>query len=90
MARTNWMETASALVIGIGVGTAIGLLFAPRSGQKTRDYLAGSAQDKLDEAVATGQKWANLVQQRVNEAKEQIRGAAEAGERAYRQAENAS
>jgi hypothetical protein len=52
MRRLGWPEAVSAFLVGIGVGAAIGILFAPQSGEETRDYLIGTAQDKLDEANA--------------------------------------
>jgi len=88
MRRNSWPETVSAFAVGIGVGAALGLLFAPRSGEDTRDYIVGGAQDKLDEAVATGRKWARRAEQGVDNAKERVTDAAQAGERAYREAKN--
>ena len=39
------MNTASCFLFGIGVGTAAGLLMAPRSGVKTRRLIADAAKD---------------------------------------------
>jgi gas vesicle protein len=100
MSRNRWPETVSAFVIGMGVGAALGVLFAPQSGEDTRDYLVGTAKDGLDQAVgtardgvdhvtATGRKWARRAQQTVDEARSQVQDAAEQGEKAYRQAKNA-
>jgi gas vesicle protein len=61
-------------------------LFAPQSGEDTRDYLVGAAQDKLDEAVSTGQKWANRAKKNVDEATDYVKDAADAGQKAYRDA----
>lgn len=92
--RNNWAETVSIFAIGVGVGAALGVLFAPQSGDETRDYLIGSAKDGLDNAVETGQKWAQRAQEGINQAKdqvrEQVRQATEVGERAYREAKNSS
>lgn len=86
MKNTGWTETVTAFVVGIGVGAAIGLLFAPQSGEDTREYLAGAAQDKLDEAVSTGQKWAGRAKKNVEDATDYVKDAADAGQRAYRDA----
>ena len=37
-----------ALIAGVGIGFGLGLLFAPRSGARTRAALARSANDQLD------------------------------------------
>ena len=81
MKRMGWPETASAFLVGIGVGAAIGILFAPQSGEDTRDYLVGTAQDKLDQAVSTGQKWANRAKKNVDDATDFVKDAADAGQR---------
>lgn len=92
--RNNWAETVSIFAIGVGVGAALGVLFAPQSGDDTRDYLIGSAKDGLDSAVATGQKWAQRAQDGINQTKdqvrEQVRQASDAGEHAYREAKNSA
>jgi gas vesicle protein len=86
MKRIGWPETVSAFLVGIGVGAAIGILFAPQSGEETRDYLVGTAQDRLDEAVSTGQKWADRAKKNVDDATDFVKDAADAGQRAYREA----
>jgi len=88
MRKNGWSESVSIFAIGMGVGAALGILFAPRSGDDTRDYLDGTAQDKLDEAVEAGRGWARSAEQSVDEAKERVREAAQAGERAYREAKS--
>jgi gas vesicle protein len=100
MSRNRWPETISAFMIGIGVGAALGVLFAPQSGEDTRDYLIGTAKDGLDQAASTardgvdqitqtGRKWARRAQQTVDDARAQVQDAAEQGEKAYRTAKNA-
>jgi len=88
MRKNGWSETVSVLAVGMGIGAALGILFAPRSGEETRDYLVGGAQDKLDDAVQTGRQWARRAEQTVDDAKERVREAAQAGERAYRESKN--
>jgi gas vesicle protein len=87
-AKHNWTESISAFAIGIGVGAALGVLFAPRSGNDTRDLIAETAQEQLDGAIAAGHKLTQRAQQGIDQVKGQVRQAAEVGERAYREAKN--
>jgi gas vesicle protein len=101
MRKMRWQETASAFVIGIGVGAALGILFAPQSGEDTRDQLADGAQDTLDEAVSSGRKWirrakrnvddaTDYVKKNVDDVTDFVKDAAGEGQRAYREAKKAS
>ena len=38
----------SAFLLGLGVGVGIGMLFAPKSGQETRDMIKNKANDSAD------------------------------------------
>ena len=88
MARMKWQGTASGLLIGIGVGVAIGMLLAPKSGKDTRDQIVGTVKDGLDGAIAKGQNLTRRVQQTLDDAKERVKDAADAGEQAYRDAKS--
>ena len=57
--RNRWPETIGVFAVGIAVGTALGILLAPRSGEETRDYLAA----KADEA----REYARLAKQAVQQ-----------------------
>jgi len=72
------------------VGTVLGVLFAPRSGEETRESLAESARDGLDRAITEGKKWVRQTQQTVDDVKSQLRNAVDAGERVYEQAKGGS
>lgn len=37
----------TSFLIGVGIGIGVGLLFAPRAGEDTRDWIAEIADDKL-------------------------------------------
>jgi gas vesicle protein len=88
--RMKWTESISAFVVGLGVGAALGVPFAPRSGDDTREYILESAKDGVDGAVAAGQKLIQRAQQGVDEAKGRMRQAKEVGEQAFREAKNLS
>jgi gas vesicle protein len=40
----------SYFLVGLGVGALLGILFAPQSGEDTREYLAGRAEEGRDYA----------------------------------------
>jgi gas vesicle protein len=88
--RMRWSESISAFVLGLGVGAAIGVLFAPRSGDDTREYILETAKDGVDRVVAAGQKLTQRAQQGVEEAKGRVRHAKQVGEQAFREAKNSS
>jgi gas vesicle protein len=88
--RMRWTESFSTFIVGLGVGAAIGVLFAPRSGDDTREYILESAKDSVDGAVAAGQKLIQRAQQGVDEAKGRVRHAKKVGEDAFREAKNSS
>ena len=88
--RMRWTESISAFVVGLGVGAALGVLFAPRSGDDTREYILESAKDGVDGAVAAGHKLTRRAQQGIDEAKGRVRQAKEVGEQAFREAKNSS
>jgi len=89
-ARNNWTGSISAFAVGVGVGAALGVLFAPRSGNDTRECLLESAQEHLDGAIAAGHKFTQRAQEGIDQIKGQVRQAADVGERAYREAKNSS
>ncbi len=88
--RMRWTESISAFVVGLGAGAALGVLFAPRSGEDTREYILASAQDGVDGSVAASQKLTQRAQQGIDEAKGRVRQAKEVGEEAFRDAKNSS
>ena len=95
--RNKWSQSISVFAVGIGVGAALGILFAPRSGEDTRDALKESANDLvdtvndgLDTATSATRNWARRAKDGIGEATDQVRHAADVGERAYHEAKNAA
>ena len=77
---------------GIGIGAAVGILFAPQSGEETREILMSKAEEGRDyvrkrgrEAREQAGQWAQKGKEAINSQKEQIRSAVEAGRQAYRE-----
>ena len=86
MSVRKWQGAASGMLIGLGVGVGIGVLLAPKSGKETRDQITGSVKDGLDSAVARGQDLTRLAQRSLEDARDRLRDAADAGEQAYKDA----
>lgn len=82
-------------LMGFGIGLAAGVLFAPKSGAETRDYISNRASEGTDYLVQQGQqlrdKASDLMEQgksAVMASKETLTNAAQSGIRAAQQAYN--
>jgi gas vesicle protein len=85
----------SAFLLGLGVGVGIGMLFAPKSGQETRQYIKDKAGEGSDfikqrgsEFKQNASEWVDKGKEAVGRQKDQIADAMEAGRQAYRNAMN--
>lgn len=83
----------SYFFLGLGLGVAAGLLFAPKSGPETRDMLMSKANEGgeyLKRRSAEIRDQANDVLERgkstVNKQRDNLMSAVEAGKQAYREA----
>jgi gas vesicle protein len=77
---------------GLGIGAAVGLLFAPHSGEETRQILMSKAEEGRDyvkkrarDARDQAEQWAARGKEVIHAQKEQLRTAVEAGRQAYRE-----
>jgi gas vesicle protein len=80
----------SYFLAGIGIGALVGILFAPKSGEETRDYLS----QRADEGKEYAQRKARELRERADDLvqrgkqaasrqKESISAAVDAGREAY-------
>ncbi|MBI3666082.1 MAG: YtxH domain-containing protein [Acidobacteria bacterium] len=83
----------SYFLFGLGMGVAIGVLFAPKSGQETRETLKSKASEGRDYLRRRGEEVLDSTTEILNRGKgvfqtqkEQLASALEAGKQAYRQA----
>lgn len=77
---------------GLGIGAVVGILYAPQSGNETREILMAKAEEGRDyvrrraqQAREQAEQWATKGKEVINSQKEQIRSAVEAGRQAYRE-----
>jgi gas vesicle protein len=83
----------SSFLMGLGVGVAIGMLFAPKSGQETREIIKNKAGESADYMKQRGSEFGQKASEWVDRGKEALRSqrenlndAVEAGKQAYREA----
>ena len=70
--RRSGYSSIPLFLAGMGAGLALGVLFAPSSGEETRTYLADSARQGLDKAKIKGEEFSRRAQEAVNRGKEAI------------------
>jgi gas vesicle protein len=82
---------------GLGLGAAVGILYAPRSGSETRDVLRNRAEegrdyvrDRARQVREQANQWVDRGREALNQQKEQFRSAYEAGRQAYRETTTAT
>ena len=71
-----------AFIVGAVAGAAVALLYAPASGQETRDYLGEKTREGRERAAQAAAKGRELV----NQGREHLSAAIEKGREAYQQA----
>jgi len=83
----------SSFLLGLGVGVAIGMLFAPKSGSETRELIktkAGEGGEYIKQRGAdlkdTATGWVDKGKDALNRQKDTLNDAMEAGKQAYRDA----
>lgn len=83
----------TTFALGFGIGIAVGILFAPRAGEETRQLLRSKAEEGKDYLKKQGDTLYGSAGDLVDKGKgavvrqkDQLTAAVEAGKRAYREA----
>ena len=78
---------------GLGVGAVVGVLYAPRSGNETREALRSKAdegreyvRERARQARSQASDWVDKSRDVLSQQKDQFRAAYDAGRQAYHQA----
>lgn len=81
--------------LGLGLGVAVGVLFAPKSGAETRDLLRSKAEEGADYVKRRSEDLRDTAtdaldkgKQTIQRHKDNLSAAVEAGKQAYREAVN--
>ena len=83
----------SYFFLGLGLGVAAGVLFAPKSGAETRDYLRSRAEEGTDYVKRRAEDLRDNAAEAIDRSKDTLRrhkdnlsAAVDAGKQAYREA----
>jgi gas vesicle protein len=88
----NGATNLGFFLAGLGIGAVLALLFAPRSGKETREYIAGKAEEGRDYVRAKSEDLRRQAEEAVEKGKdlvtkqkELLSAALEAGKQAYQE-----
>ena len=91
MSEDNGGSKVSVFLVGLGIGALVGLLFAPKSGEDTREYLSGKADEGRDYAQRKARELRERAEDLIERSKEimsrqkdAVSSAVEAGKETYR------
>jgi gas vesicle protein len=92
MSEDNGGSKVAFFLAGAGIGAILALLFAPKSGKETRDYLTQRAGEGRDLVASKGREYRRQAEEYLGKAKdvaakqkEQLSAALEAGKQAYQE-----
>jgi len=92
MSEENGASKVAFFLAGMGIGAVLALLFAPKSGKETRDFLSQKADESRDYVASRGRDLRKQAEEVVDKAKdvvskqkEQLSAALEAGKQAYQE-----
>src|ERR1700727_1707745 len=97
MSEDNGGSKVSVFLVGLGIGALVGLLFAPKSGEDTREFLSGKADEGRDYAQRKARELRERAEDLLERSKEimdrpkeSLAEAVEAGKDTYKRESRAS
>lgn len=92
MSENNGASKLGFFLAGLGIGAILALLFAPKSGKETRDYIAQKAGEGRDYVKAKSEEFRRQAEEAVEKGKDMVTkqkellsAALEAGKQAYQE-----
>lgn len=92
MSDNNGASKLAFFLAGMGIGAILALLFAPKSGKETREFIAQKAEEGRDYVTARSKELRKQAEEYVERGKdlvakqkEQLSAALEAGKQAYQE-----
>lgn len=89
MTRDHTVGTVLTFVLGAGIGAAVALLVAPKSGEELRGDIAREAGDEINQIRRTGKKLQQKAKATADLVQDRLQDAIDAGEEAYTRANKA-
>jgi gas vesicle protein len=90
VSENNVGSKVSFFLVGLGIGALVGILFAPKSGEETREYLTSKADEGRDFAQKKARELRERAEDLIERSKEimarqkdSLSSAVEAGKDAY-------
>ena len=68
----NGRGTITTFVAGLGIGMGLALLFAPLSGEETREWLMDNAENRLKRIRRQGRRWAFQFQDVLDKGEDRV------------------
>ncbi|HEX5413883.1 MAG TPA: YtxH domain-containing protein [Terriglobia bacterium] len=78
------MKAGMSFIVGVGVGVAVGMLYAPKSGKETQDILTQKARGGIDQVSGAAKKLQSQAGNLAGKVKGQATGTAEPSKEASR------
>ncbi len=68
----NGRGTITTFVAGLGIGMGLALLFAPLSGEETREWLMDNAENRLKRIRRQGRRWVYQFQDVLDKSEDRV------------------